>query len=942
MNDKINYKDTLQLPKTKFPMKASLLQREPEILAHWNRINLHKEIVEKNRGNESFVLHDGPPYANGDIHVGHALNKVLKDFIVRYKVMKGFFSNYVPGWDCHGLPIEQKVTSQLGESARQKEIIEIRKLCHEYAMKYVDIQREQFKRLGVDGDWEKPYLTLTHDYEVGVLNAFRTLVEKGFVYRGLKPVHWCYSCRTALAEAEVEYTEHVSPSIHVRFPLMDKDKKDFLRDAGDVSIVIWTTTPWTLPANLAVCLHPDRSYVMVTGTAPDKGTTENFIVAEALLDNFIKDCNISVEKIAVKFKGSDIEGLHCAHPLLDKESLVINGTHVTLEQGTGCVHTAPGHGMDDYLIGLKYNLPVFVPVDSEGKFTEDYKPMKGILVWDANDKILELLKSKKLLLKSDTLKHSYPHCWRCHNPIIFRATEQWFMKVDHNDLRKKALEEIERVKWVPRWGKERIASMLEVRPDWCLSRQRSWGVPIPVLHCNQCHHSILDLQVMQKFIEKVSQKGTDIWYTEPLENWCPPDFKCPECGGTDLSKEFDIVDVWFESGASHIAVCEQHPDLGSPVDMYLEGSDQHRGWFQSSLLVGMGARSHAPYKIVLTHGFTLDEKGEAMSKSKGNVISPLEIIDKFGADILRLWVASEDYRNDVRVSFESLNRIAEAYRRIRNTTRFLLGNLNDFGPAMHSTSYDTMEEIDRWALHQLATLIRNVDQAYECSEFHKIYHYVHKFCVVEMSSMYLDVVKDRLYCSGANEHTRRSAQTVLYHVFSTLLRLVSPILVFTAEESWGYLFQNDKSVHLQDFPIAPDTWLDTKLDTRWEQLLQVRETALGVLEEARRNRVIGHSLDASIKITTPNTKWYELLKSYEKDLADLCIVSHVELELTSAEKIKEALTDSNLQRLPLKIEVSHAPGKKCERCWKYSTEIGKDHEFPTLCERCINVLRRSE
>lgn len=939
MTEKLNYKDTLNLPRTEFPMKANLAQREPEILKYWEEIELHQKLVEKNRGKPRFTLHDGPPYANGDIHLGTSLNKILKDIIVRYKIMRGYFSNFIPGWDCHGLPIELKVVTQLGDAIKQKTTTEILQLCADYAMKYVNIQREQFKRLGVDAEWDKPYLTMTPQYEVGILSAFRELVKRGYVYRGLKPVHWCFSCRTALAEAEVEYEEHVSPSIYVRFPIIDYKKVKLLQDLPEPSIVIWTTTPWTLPANLAVCLHPQFDYVAVVGKAPDKGTPETFIVAEGLLNAFVQECGIKIDSIAGKFKGKDLEGLKCAHPLMEKESLVINGEHVTLEQGTGCVHTAPGHGMEDYLIGLKYGLPVFVPVDGAGRFTREYPAMEGMLVWDANSKIIKLLQEKKLLVKAGEATHSYPHCWRCHKPIIFRATEQWFMKVEHNNLRQRALAAIDSVKWIPRWGRERIYSMLESRPDWCLSRQRYWGVPLPAIHCNQCHKTLLELEVIDNFIQLVAQHGTAIWYSAPIQNLVPQNYKCPHCGGQDFSRETDILDVWFDSGASQIAFVETHPDLDLPADLYLEGSDQHRGWFQSSLLIGIGARDQAPYKMVLTHGYILDEKGEAMHKSKGNVISPFEIIDKLGADVLRLWVASEDYRNDVAVSFEILDRIAEAYRRIRNTIRFLLGNLYDFVPAEDTVQYADLPEFDRWALHQLAELIRSVTEAYENFEFHKVFHLVHKFCVVEMSAIYLDVLKDRLYCSGKKSLSRRAAQTVLHNIVSALIRAMAPILVFTAEESWRYLVPEAISVHLADFPVAPDEWLDDKLNVRWEQLLTVREKVLVALEGARRARTIGHSLDARVCLYTPSNRWLEFLNSYKNILPELFIVSAVDVAPIPAEKIPNAQVEEDEAQLPVYVEVSPAAGTKCERCWRYDINIGSDAEYESLCARCIKVLR---
>jgi isoleucyl-tRNA synthetase len=926
-----DYKETLNLPATDFPMRGNLSKREPEILAQWETIGLHELILAKNRGKEKYVLHDGPPYANGDVHLGTALNKILKDFVVRFKTMSGYFCSYVPGWDCHGLPIELKVLGELRDEVKGKGALETRRACHDYAMKFVGVQREQFKRLGVGGDWQHPYLTLLPEYEAGILRAFRRLVERGLVYKGLKPVHWCTSCKTALAEAEVEYQNHKSPSVYVRFPVLDKKKKKFLKSLPKVSIVIWTTTPWTLPANLAVCVHPEKEYVALAVGE------ETLIVAEPLKDMFLRDCGLKASGERARFKGRELEGLTCQHPLMEKKSPVILGEHVTMEQGTGCVHTAPGHGEEDYVIGQKYCLPMFVPVDDEGKFTSEFPLMQGMGVWDANQPIIKVLRERNLLVQSDEIEHPYPHCWRCHNPIVFRATEQWFMSMERGKTRERALEEIDRVTWIPRWGRDRIYNMVTVRPDWCLSRQRSWGVPIPALVCKECKKSLLDLRVIDRFIELVGKSGTDVWYTVGVEELAPKDLRCEGCGGGDFNKEQNILDVWFDSGASQVAVLEANPDLRSPADLYLEGSDQHRGWFQTSLLIGVGMHDRAPYQAVLTHGFLLDERGEAMHKSKGNVISPLDIIDKMGADVLRLWVASEDYRADVKVSYEILERIAEAYRRIRNTFKFLLGNLYDFVPETQAAPYDDLEEIDKWALHELNELTRKISAAYERCEFHKVYHLTHTFCVVEMSSLYLDIVKDRLYTFHKESAARKSAQTALWFILTQLVRLLAPILPYTTEEAWGFLRSKEKSVHVTDFPQAQEAWNAPKLAEKMELLLVVRGEVSKALEEERRAKLIGHSLDAEVVIRVDDEQTYTLLKQHEAELETLFIVSSCRVERVDDVRASDSVVEV-LQHV--EIEINEAPGEKCGRCWRFRPEVGTLAGYEDVCSRCADVMRR--
>jgi isoleucyl-tRNA synthetase len=937
---KTDYKSTLCLPQTKFAMKANLYQREPEILERWRSENLQKKINEKPSPKGTFLLHDGPPYANGHIHLGHALNKILKDVVVRYHTMLGYNSPYVPGWDCHGLPIELKVVSDLGKKKSEKTALEIRQLCQDSALKWATLQSEEFQRLGIGGEWEKPYLTMDPKVEVGILRALRDLVSGGYVYKGLKPVYWCAYCVTALAEAEVEYDNHTSPSIYVKFPLLNPEQNEVTRDLQNPAIVIWTTTPWTLPANLAVSLHPDFEYVVLRTKGTDASPEEDWIVARELVESFAKAAGLADFKIVKKFQARDLENMEMEHPVQpDRTSRVILGTHVTLEQGTGAVHTAPGHGMEDFIVCQQYGIPTFVPVDAHGRFTADFSLMQGMAVWEANAPIIKYLDEKNLLIKASQIEHSYPHCWRCHNPVIYRATEQWFADVDHDSLRQKALDQIDHgIRWIPKWGHDRMYNMVAARPDWCLSRQRAWGVPIPALTCGGCGKGLLDARVIDRVCEVVADRGTNAWFEDDASTFIPGDFKCPDCGSGEFSKEMNILDVWFESGSTQIAVLEQRPELRWPADMYLEGSDQHRGWFQSSLLVAMGAKGAPPFRSVLTHGFVLDGKGEAMSKSKGNVISPEEIIKKLGADVLRLWVASEDYRGDVKVSNEILDRVGESYRRIRNTLRYLLGNLSDFSPETDTVAYDELPELDRWILHELFEFIETVRSAYENYEFHRIFHAANQFCVVQLSKIYVDVAKDRVYCSGVKSEPRKAAQTVQYAVFDALVRLLAPLLVFTCDEAYQHLDSARGSIHLLPFPEACSEWKQPELSTNWAKLLELRDDVMRALEDARQNlKQIGHPLEAHVKVVPATADLYDVYEKHLDQLADLFVTSGAEIRRDEPE-LSGAITAVRGERGL--IAVFAAEGAKCERCWKILPSVGQDEKHHTLCDRCANVVRR--
>jgi isoleucyl-tRNA synthetase len=937
---KNNYKETLNLPQTAFPMKADLVRKEPEILKRWQETHLGQAVLRKNSGRPKFILHDGPPYANGSIHFGHILNKILKDVIVKFKSMTGHQAPFVPGWDCHGLPIEHQVDRDLGPRKKKMGKIEIRKACREYAMKFVNIQREEFKRLGVLGDWDHPYLTMSGGYEATIAREFGRFVAEGNVYKGLRPVLWCPHCQTALAEAEVEYEEHESPSVYVRFPLQGDFGDIFPKLAGQkISIVIWTTTPWTLPANLAVALHENYDYVVIPypSSAGGPAASEFFLIAKQRLTSFSEMLGIEEPEPLYRLSGKKLENRPCRHPFLARDSKIVLSDHVSMDTGTGCVHIAPGHGEEDYHVGRVYGLKTLTPVDHEGRFTEEVgmEQWKGLKVLEANPKILEELRRSGNLLRDERIRHMYPHCWRCKNPVIFRATEQWFLSLEKNHLRVKALDAIRRIQWIPPWGRERIYGMVEKRPDWCLSRQRSWGVPIVAFRCRKCNYLHLDSRLIGEIANRFEKDGSDLWFAEPPEKLLPPGFVCPECKGTEWAKEEDILDVWFDSGVSFAAVLEKNRELAFPADLYLEGSDQHRGWFHSSLLASIGTRGKSPYKTVLTHGFVVDSEGKKYSKSAGNYIPPDKILKENGAEILRLWVAAEDYRNDIRVSQEILNRLVEAYRKIRNTCRFLLGNLSDYDPdTMKQTA--RYQEIDKWALHHLQKLILRIKKAYEEYNFHIIFHELNRFCTVDLSAFYLDILKDRLYTYARNHPERRGAQAVLFDLAATLAPMMAPILSFTAEEIWQHIPRfrgKEDSVHLADFPEAHLEWINEALAARWEDFRQVRDELLKALEKARREKVIGQSLEARLIVTADGAP-QTLLESFGSSLRDLVQVSRIEW---GAEIPPEAFRSEKFPSLF--VEVKKAEGKKCERCWVWSPAVGTFPDHPALCERCHEVIK---
>jgi isoleucyl-tRNA synthetase len=932
MKKKKDYKETLNLPKTDFPMKADLPRREPSFIERWDRKQLYEKVRGKKKGGtESFILHDGPPYANGHIHMGTALNKVLKDLVVKSKTMLGYHSPYRPGWDCHGLPIEHQVDKLLGERKKELSQIDVRRECRKFAEKFVAIQREEFRRLGVLGEWKNPYLTIDPEYEATIIRQFGEFVARGDVYKGYKPVHWCFHCKTALAEAEVEYYDHTSPSIFVKF----KAGKDFAKRVPALAgkkafVLIWTTTPWTLPANLAIALHPDYDYV-----ALEVGD-EVYIVARELASTIADECGFSGVKEIASIKGKELERATCRHPFIDRDSLIVLGDFVTLEQGTGCVHSAPGHGADDYMVGTKYGLDIYAPVDDDGRFTREVEHFAGLNLFEANPKIIDLLNDKGMLVGKGEITHSYPHCWRCKNPVIFRATEQWFISMDKNKLRDKTAAEVSKVSWIPEWGEERIRDMIMNRPDWCISRQRSWGVPIPVFYCRNCHHPLLEKRVIDFVADIFSKEGSDAWFTREEEELMPDRTRCPECGGNDFEKELDILDVWFESGVSHAAVLGHRKDLPWPSDLYLEGTDQYRGWFQSSLLTAVEAREKAPYQTVITHGFVVDAEGRKMSKSLGNIIFPDEIINKYGAEVLRLWVAMMDYRDDIRISAEIIERIAEAYRKIRNTCRFMLGNLYDFDPEGDAVAYSELSELDRFALYRFDETAKRIVKAYENYNFHIVYHSLLNLCTVDLSAFYLDIIKDRLYVSPPDDVKRRAAQTALYKIAKELAQIMAPILSFTAEEVWDHLpGKKEESVHLSSFPKEMEK-PPSDFINRWERLLALRGEIFKALEIARKEeKIINHSLDAEVVISAKE----ELISSLRlsiPELRDIFIIS----KLTLA-PLSDALYHSE-DTPGLKIDVRKAAGEKCQRCWKYSEGVGKGACYNDVCSHCHQVLEELE
>jgi len=945
----MDYKDTLNLPKTSFPMKANLPKLEPEILGRWEAMDIYGRIRKVAAGRPLWILHDGPPYANGNIHMGTAMNKILKDLVVKSRSMLGHDAVYVPGWDCHGLPIEHQVDKELGldtasvDVRRAMDPVEKIRRCREYAGRFIDIQREEFKRLGVIGDWKNPYATMTPAYEAVIVREFGRFVGRGAVYKGLKPVHWCMHCKTALAQAEVEYEDRTEPSVYVKFPVRAASPALHAALGGrPAGLVIWTTTPWTLPANLAIAAHPGETY-----TALEVGG-EWLVVAQALAEAFaaLDGVRGRVRPTGLALTGADLVGTVTRHPWIDRESPLVTAAFVAMNTGTGLVHIAPGHGEEDYELGRKAGLRIYNPVDDDGRFAADVEHFAGLTVWEANGRIVDHLRTVGALLAEVRFAHEYPHCWRCKNPTLFRATEQWFAALDKNGLRGKALDAIRnRVRWIPAWGEERIYNMVAHRPDWVLSRQRVWGVPIVAFYCRGCDALLLEERVIEHVAGIFRDgRGIEEWYLRPEAELVPPGTRCAGCGGQQFRRETDILDVWVDSGCSHAAVLETRSDLRWPADMYLEGSDQHRGWFHSSLLEAVGTRDAPPYRAVLTHGFVVDGEGRKLSKSRGDALTPEELIPRYGADVLRLWVAAEDYTEDVRVSEEILTRLADAYRRIRNTCRFLLGALADFDPDGDRVSFADMEELDRWALLRLGGLISRVRKAYEEYQFHTVFHATHNFCAVDLSALYLDIIKDRLYVSAPGDPRRRAAQTVCFETLTTLTRLLAPILSFTMEEVWTHLPGAGKpeSVHFATFPEDRGEWMSERLAAEWDRLLEVRGEVSRALEAARKAGLIGKGLDGVVHVmSAPEEEWRPLLSAKgEALLATLFNVSGVRLETPPPAGAGVGYESADIPGLALTVVPASALGwTKCERCWTWSARVGEDPAHPALCERCAPVVR---
>jgi isoleucyl-tRNA synthetase len=916
-----DWKDTLNLPRTDFPMKANLPATEPATIARWDASGLYGRIRDARRGAPRFVMHDGPPYANGQIHIGHALNKILKDLVIKSRTMAGFDAPYVPGWDCHGLPIELNVEKEKGAPDKDGEPAEFRRACRAFAGKFVASQRDDFKRLGILGDWADPYLTMTPRYQATIVRALGTFVERGLVYKGKKPVHWCLRDRTALAEAEVEYEAHRSPSIYVEFPLSAADGGELGRRlpalAGrDVTVLIWTTTPWTIPSNLAIAFHPDFDY----GAFEYDGRA--VIVADALAVTVSEATGRTLGPRIATFKGRALEGVTFRHPFYERDSAGVLGDYVTLDQGTGAVHTAPGHGADDFVTGTRYGLDIYAPIGVNGRFNPDVGVVAGLKVFEANPVVEAALAEHGRLWFSTTIEHTYPHCWRCHSPVIFLATPQWFIAMDR--LRATAVAEADAVRWIPEWGRERMTGMFATRPDWCISRQRAWGVPIPALSCESCGTSVLTPAIVEQAAQVFERDSADAWYASPVDAFVPAGLTCPSCGGRAFGCERDILDVWFDSGSSHLAVLEHRPDLSWPADLYLEGTDQYRGWFQSSLLVGIGTRDHAPYRSVLTHGFVVDEHGRKMSKSLGNVVSPQQVIKDSGAEVLRLWVSMVDYRDEVRLGKEVLARTVEAYRKIRNTFRYLLSNLYDFDPARDLVARTELMAVDRFALSSYARLADDVVRAYEAYDFQAIFHAINEFVTVDLSALYLDVSKDRLYTFAAASRERRSAQTAVYVIADGLARLLAPILSITADEIWGRLpGAREDSVHLALFPVEPGAWRDEALEADWQRLLEVRAEVNAALEGARQRKEIGNALSAHVTVSAGGETG-ALLARYRDELPMWFITSSVSVEPGAGDG--------------LTVTVRRADGEKCPRCWRFVTDLALAGPAAGLCPRCASAV----
>ena len=937
-----DYKATLNLPKTSFPMRANLAKKEPEMLRFWEENAVYTAMSHNDPASPSFVLHDGPPYANGNIHLGTAMNKVLKDIIVKHKNMNGYNAEYVPGWDCHGLPIELKVEREFGASKSSSSILDIRKQCREYALKYLDIQREEFKRLGVLGTWEAPYLTMDPSYEAATARELARFMARGSVTRNKKPIYWCCSCETALAEAEVEYAEHTSPSIYVRFPLPDERLREHIpqADPDRTALVIWTTTPWTIPDNMAVALHPELTYVLVHTSSGD------FLLAEDLWEDRAALFGWDTPEILGRVQGTALEHMQARHPLYDRHAPIVLADYVSTEAGTGCVHTAPGHGQEDFETGQRYGLEVYSPLDDQGRFLSSVPFFAGQTVFEANPEVIKKLDAFGMLLSHQEINHSYPHCWRCKKPVIFRATTQWFISMQANHLRDKALKAIDtQVQWIPSWGQERIRSMIAQRPDWCISRQRMWGVPIIALLCQGCGEAYYDADWVHSIVDRFAthERGADYWFEAPLDEIMPAGLRCPACGECHWQKEEDILDVWFDSGTSFAAVVEQRPECGYPADLYLEGTDQHRGWFHSSLLASVGTRDQAPYKAVLTHGFVVDGQGRKMSKSIGNVVAPQEIMETYGAEILRMWVASENYQEDLRISENILKQLVDAYRRIRNTCRFILGNLADFDPQRDAVPMSEALSFDRFALDLIQTRHERMQQAYSRYEFHKVFHTLHHMCVTDLSAFYLDILKDRLYVSAPNSRERRSAQTVLERILQLLLRDMAPFLSFTAEELFQHLPQCMRPEVPSVFTLAPAQTAENLLSdperALWDTVCALREEVTKAIEPLRKSGDIGHPLSAAVTIYAPK-ELYATVAPVADQLREICIVSQAVLDTADQAPQTEMFTSEVFP--DLRIRVAPAQGEKCPRCWVFSSAIGAHTEYPEVCPRCSTVLPHLE